>query len=143
MLDDLGLIPALRWLAEQTDNRNEVQVQLQSPSHLGRLPPDLETAVFRIVQEALTNIVRHAQARHALVRVDAQEPGFVVVHISDDGAGFEVDAMRRRATEGGSIGVLGMQERAMLVGAELTIDSAPGKGCIVTLRCPVHSAAAA
>lgn len=143
MLDDLGLVPALRWLVEQTASRNAMQVRLQAPDPFERLAPDLETAAFRIVQEALTNVVRHARARDVLVSIDLPEPGTVRVRIRDDGAGFDVAAMRRRAAKGNSIGVLGMQERAMLVGAELAIESAPGKGCTVTLRCPLDRGSAA
>lgn len=142
MLDDLGLVPALRWLTEQTGSRNGIEMQLLAPSRLGRLAPDLETAVFRIVQEALTNVVRHAQARRVLVHIDAPGPDGMRVCISDDGVGFDVAAMRRRATAGNSMGLLGMQERAMLVGAELTLESAPGMGCTVSLRCPTQPAAA-
>ncbi|MCZ4312831.1 PAS domain S-box protein [Comamonadaceae bacterium G21597-S1] len=141
MLDDLGLVPALRWLTEQTSSRHGVQMELQAPSRLRRLPPDLETAVFRIVQEALTNVVRHAQARHVHVGMRLEGPDQLLVQIRDDGVGFDVAAMRRRASEGNSIGVLGMQERATLVGGRLTITSAPGQGCTVTVRCPIRTVA--
>jgi PAS domain S-box-containing protein len=137
MLDDLGLVPALGWLAEQITQRGDLQVRLQVPAQLGRLAPDLETAVFRIVQEALTNIVRHAQARHAQVDIDLPTRGVLRVCIHDDGVGFDVAAMRARAIEGASIGVLGMQERAALAGGALSITSEPAQGCTVTLHCPV------
>ena len=141
MLDDLGLVPALRWLTEQTSSRHGVQMALQAPSRLRRLPPDLETAVFRIVQEALTNVVRHAQARHVHVAIRLESPDQLQVQIRDDGVGFDVAAMRRRASEGNSIGVLGMQERATLVGGQLTITSAPGQGCTVAVACPIRTVA--
>ncbi|MCB2039422.1 MAG: ATP-binding protein, partial [Rhodoferax sp.] len=118
-----------------------VQMALQAPSRLRRLPPDLETAVFRIVQEALTNVVRHAQARHVHVAIRLESPDQLQVQIRDDGVGFDVAAMRRRASEGNSIGVLGMQERATLVGGQLTITSAPGQGCTVTVACPIRTVA--
>lgn len=137
MLDDLGLAPALRWLTEQSSQRGGVQVRLQVPAQLGRLAPDLETAVFRIVQEALTNIARHARARHATVAIDFPAPELLRVGIHDDGVGFDVAVMRERALEGGSIGILGMQERATLAGGELSIRSEPGRGCEVSLHCPV------
>ena len=139
MLDDLGLVPALRWLIEQTGSRHGLQMELLAPQHLRRLPPDLETAVFRIVQEALTNIVRHAQARHVHIDIRFESPDQLQVQVRDDGVGFDVAAMRRRASEGNSIGVLGMQERAMLVGGQLTITSAPGQGCTLTIRCGIPS----
>jgi PAS domain S-box-containing protein len=143
MLDDLGLSPALRWLTQQTAARNPLQVQLHAPDALGRLDSDMETAVFRIVQEALTNIVRHAQASLAQVTVSVIDPGTLLVQVQDDGVGFDVPRVRQRATEGNSMGVLGMQERASLADAELSIVSNPGQGCTVTLRCPLRWAATA
>lgn len=135
MLDDLGLLSALRWLTEQTATRHGIDVQLRALAGPERLPPDLETAVFRIVQEALTNIVRHADASHVEVVLQDDDER-LVVRVSDDGKGFDVAAMQQRATQGGSMGVLGMAERATLVGATLTIDSTPGKGSSVTLQRP-------
>lgn len=140
MLDDLGLAPALRWLTAQTVNqRSGLQVHLQAPSHLGRLAPELETAVFRIVQEALTNIVRHAQAQHVHIRIHFEDTDILCVRIQDDGIGFDVAAERRHAANGNSMGVLGMQERAALIGADLTMESVPGAGCTLTLRCPMKT----
>lgn len=141
MLDDLGLAPALRWLIGQTAQRSAIQVDMDLPNAPQRLDSDTETAVFRIVQEALTNIVRHARARTVLVRMQALADGNVTVLVRDDGVGFDLARMRREATDGNSMGLLGMQERATLAGIGLTIDSAPGQGCSVTLRCPVHAAA--
>lgn len=92
------------------------------------------------MQEALTNIVRHAQASLAQVTVSVNDPGTLLVQVQDDGVGFDVPAMRQRATQGNSMGVLGMQERANLAGAELSIVSTMGQGCTVTLRCPVRTA---
>jgi PAS domain S-box-containing protein len=136
MLDDLGLVSALRWLTDQTRQRHGMDIQLRVSDKLGRLGPDLETAVFRIVQEALTNIERHAAASKVEVTADIAEDGALEVHIHDDGEGFDVAAMRERASGGASMGVLGMAERAALVGGELNIDASPGRGCCITLRCP-------
>ena len=103
-----------------------------------RLAPEIETACFRIVQEALTNISRHAQAKR--VEISLRRDGTdLLLTVQDDGLGFDLAAMQSRAAAGGSLGVLGMQERAKLLGGELNIASAPGKGCAVQLRSPWRS----
>ena len=102
-----------------------------------RLAPDIETACFRIVQEALTNITRHARAQR--VDIDMFHDGAaLVLGIHDDGCGFEVSAVRERAAAGDSIGLLGMKERAILLGGQLDIESIPGLGTTLRLRCPLQ-----
>jgi len=136
VLDDLGLIPALRGIAEQTAARGGFEVHFQPALPGGRLPPEVETACFRIVQEALTNITRHARAHR--VDVDLFHDGdALVLGIHDDGCGFEVGAVRERASAGDSIGLLGMKERATLLGGQLDIESIPGMGSTVRMRCPL------
>ena len=137
MLDDLGLGPALRWLGEQTAARSGFEVTMNIPVLEPRLPPDMETACFRIVQEALTNIMRHAGAKH--VTIDLQrEDASMVLSVQDDGRGFDLAAVRSRAVHGGSMGVSGMQERALLVGGQLEITSAPGQGSQLRLHCALR-----
>ncbi len=137
VLDDLGLVPALRGIAEQTSARSGFEVHFQPSLPPGRLPPDVETACFRIVQEALTNITRHARAQR--VDIDLFHDGeALVLGIHDDGSGFEVAAVRERAAAGDSIGLLGMKERAMLLGGRLDIESIPGLGSTVRMRCPLE-----
>ena len=137
VLDDLGLIPALRGIAEQTAARGGFEVHFQPALPEGRLPPDVETACFRIVQEALTNISRHAHAHR--VDIDLFHDGdALVLGIHDDGCGFEVAAVRERASAGDSIGLLGMKERATLLGGQLDIESIPGMGSTVRMRCPLQ-----
>ncbi len=137
MLDDLGLVPALRWMAAQAAARShfDVQFQTRSPQATQRLSPDLEIACFRIAQEALTNVTRHAQAQHVDIAL-WQDDAMLNMTVQDDGCGFDANAMRARALAGESLGVLGMQERAMLLGGTLHIESVPGQGCTVRLRCP-------
>ena len=137
MLDDLGLGPALRWLGEQTAARSGFAVALNIRALEPRLPPEMETACFRIVQEALTNITRHAGAKHVTIDLQREEAA-MVLSVQDDGCGFDLAAVRARALQGGSIGVLGMQERAMLVGGQLDITSAPGQGSQLRLRCALR-----
>ena len=135
MLDDLGLAAALQWITEQSANRSGFSVTFHHVRSQPRLAADIETACFRIVQEALTNIARHARAKQVEIRLDRNEDQ-VILRITDDGCGFNLDEMRARAVAGDSIGVLGMQERATLVGGELTIESTPSEGSTVQFRAP-------
>jgi signal transduction histidine kinase len=135
MLDDLGLAAALQWITEQSANRSGFSVTFHHVRSQPRLAADIETACFRIVQEALTNIARHAQAKQVEIALDRDDDQ-VTLRITDDGCGFNLDEMRVRAVAGDSIGVLGMQERATLVGGELTIESAPGQGSTVQFQAP-------
>lgn len=135
MLDDLGLVAALQWITDHSASRSGFTVSFHYVRAQPRLAADIETACFRIVQEALTNITRHAQAKRVEIQLD-REHDRVVLRITDDGCGFNLDEMRARALAGDSIGVLGMQERATLIGGELTIESSPGKGSVVQLTAP-------
>jgi signal transduction histidine kinase len=99
--------------------------------------PEIETACFRIVQEALTNITRHADATWAAIDLHTYG-GWLELTVRDDGFGFDVTEMRARASAGASLGMLGMEERATLVGGQLGIESTPGQGTLVKLRCPLQ-----
>lgn len=137
MLDDLGLLPTLRWYMQRQTQRlgAGIEIALTLPPSLPRLPSEIETACFRIVQEALTNIVRHAGARRIDVALDATQQG-IELTVHDDGTGFNVEAVRRLALNGGGFGLLGMQERAELAGGQLILTSATGQGTIVRARFP-------
>ncbi len=138
MLDDLGLAAALQWVTEQSANRSGFSVNFHHVRAQTRLAPDIETACFRIVQEALTNIARHARAKRVDIRLD-REDDLLCLRISDDGCGFSLEDMQARALAGNSTGVLGMQERATLIGGQLTIQSSVGAGSTVQLSCPWRS----
>ena len=135
MLDDLGLVPALQWLSDQAAQRGGFSASFLYDKADGRVASDIETVCFRIVQEALTNITRHARASQVTIRL-SREGGELLLSVRDDGQGFDLAAMRERAIAGGSLGVLGMQERATLVGGQLDIDSAPGRGSVLQFKCP-------
>jgi signal transduction histidine kinase len=138
VLDDLGLTAALRWLVRQAEQRGDFELTFKAVVAASRFDPEVETAYFRVAQEALTNVARHARATQ--VNVDlVHECDELVMRIADDGAGFEVASMRARAASGESLGVLGMRERATLVGGRLEMLSSPGKGCTVWLSCPWHA----
>ncbi len=139
LLDDLGLGPAMRWYVDRLISRTSVQVQLEIQLAPGRLPSGVETACFRVAQEALTNATRHAKARHIEI-VIGQQDRWVELLIRDDGQGFDVRQARARAAGGSSLGLPGMEERAVLVGGRLSIDSAPGRGTTLHAFFPLDNA---
>jgi PAS domain S-box-containing protein len=136
LLDDLGLGPALRWYLERQGQRLGCEIALEDALGDARQPPLVETTCFRIAQEAVTNVARHASARSVRVRV-AHTASALELTIEDDGAGFDVQAARQRASEGHSLGLLGMEERALLAGGHMEITSSPGQGTRVVARLPL------
>ncbi|HEV3256915.1 MAG TPA: response regulator [Gemmataceae bacterium] len=133
MLDDLGLVPTLVWYCDLYTARTGVRVTFKNDGVDRRFPPDLETAAYRIVQECLTNVARHARASVAQVRLWA-DAGAVRVQVEDPGAGFDVVGSLPDAA---SSGLVGMRERAQLLGGQLTIESTPGSGTRVTAELPL------
>ncbi len=127
-LDDLGLGLAVRALAESVAARNRLAVDVQTPETVERLSPAVEQCVYRVAQEALENVTRHAVARRVSVGLEVQGQR-VVLTVADDGQGFDVDA----ALAEDRFGLRGMQERAELVGGALEVTSAPGQGTTVRL----------
>jgi signal transduction histidine kinase len=138
MLDDLGLTAALRWYLDRQAQRAGVALHFAADMQDTRINPTIETACFRLAQEALTNILRHAGAGHVQVTLEQSRIG-LELRIVDDGRGFDVDAARQRAASGESFGLLGMEERALLAGGELEIISSPGQGTTVVARFQLNS----
>lgn len=134
MLDDLGLLPALLWHVERFSTQTKVRVDLRHSGIAGRFSLEVETAAYRIVQEALTNVARHAGVGETTVRIwfDGKILG---VQVEDCGVGFNADAVLQA---GMSSGLAGMRERAVLLGGRLTVDSAPGGGTRVTAELPLE-----
>jgi PAS domain S-box-containing protein len=133
VLDDLGLAAAIEWQANDFAARNNIPCQVTVPPVDLHLDGDRATAAFRIFQECLTNIIRHAQANS--VRVDlCQEVESILLIVEDDGIGFRES---KSSNALGSLGILGMKERAQFCGGDVRISSSPGKGTIVTVRVPV------
>jgi two-component system, NarL family, sensor histidine kinase UhpB len=135
-LDDLGLVPALHWLADEWRNRLHLDVRLQVTGQRRRLTPEMETVLFRIAQEALTNVAKHAQAQRATVslKFDADP---IELCIEDDGIGMTTEQIHRGWARHQGWGLAGIQERAALSGGTLQIDSAPGRGTRLTVRIPL------
>jgi PAS domain S-box-containing protein len=129
---NFGIVSALEWLVEDFSRRNNIPCQFRINGSEPVLPDAHATAVFRIVQASLTNVARHARATRADVTLTRSANG-LDLHVSDDGCGFDQDAARK----GDSYGVLGMRERARLIGASLLIDSSPGTGTSVSIHIPL------
>lgn len=136
VLDDLGLEAALKWLIRTTGEASGLDISLSWPNDQIDLDKETETLVFRIVQEALTNIVKHADASRARI-IGRHERGRLQVSISDNGHGFNAQAVLAASDSG--FGARGMRDRAELFGGRLTIESEAGDGTSVTLDIPESS----
>jgi signal transduction histidine kinase len=136
VLDDLGLVAALERYAKDYARKYDVHLDFHAGA-LGdkRLPPQKETAIYRIVQEALTNVARHASARNVSVLLEERN-GTTVVIVEDDGKGFDVEAVMGGAAHSRRLGLRGMEERAALIGGKLTIESRPGVGTAIFVEVP-------
>ncbi len=136
MLDDLGLEPALRWYTNRQAALAGLQAEFATDPLEHRLDQIIETECFRIAQEALTNVVRHAQARTVTVELHTRD-GRLDLAVRDDGIGFEVAPVREQAVRGASLGLLSMEERAALAGGGLEFKSSPGQGTEVQAWFPL------
>ncbi len=135
LLDDLGLEAALRWLLDQQARRGGFLGEFVAEGLQERLPPQLEMACYRAVQEALTNVVLHAQASRVLLEIRAREAQLDVV-VRDNGVGFNAATARQRALQGECLGLLGIEERVRLAGGRLEIESALGYGTELRMCLP-------
>ncbi len=133
VLDDLGLVDALEWYTTDFEKRSGMTCMFCRPVQAPPLSPTVAIAAYRIAQEALTNVLRHAHANHCEVAL-ATDRNHFELRISDNGAGFDPDGL----PEAGGLGIVGMRERAMLVGGKLTIVSSAGQGTIITLEIPIE-----
>ena len=132
MLENAGLDATLRWLAEQHRQRGGLEIEFSG--RLGEVSGERAIAVFRIAQEALTNVVRHAKARR--VRVELIQSDGLELVIGDDGRGFDVSKTLEQAPERGNLGLLGMRERVEILGGTLQIDSEPARGTRIHVLLP-------
>jgi two-component system sensor histidine kinase UhpB len=136
LLDDLGLVPALRWYLDQQAQRAGLRVEFFADPALERVDAAIETACFRVAQEALTNVLRHARAQTVSVELHRTAEALHLM-VRDNGIGFDVVTAQQRS----SLGLHGMRERVALVGGELDCKSAPGRGTEVHAFFPVQSRA--
>ncbi len=138
LLDDLGLVPALRWYARHVLEPLGVRVTVEDRGLRERLAPAMETALFRIVQEAITNVAKHARARSALIVLERHD-GRLMAVVEDDGQGFA--PQEKRGTKDRGWGILGMEERAHLLGGTLDIKSSLGQGTRLSVQVPIATEA--
>jgi signal transduction histidine kinase len=134
MLDDFGLVPALKWQARELAKRTGLHVVVEADDTMDGLPDEHQTCIYRLVQEALNNAARHASARSVEVTV-TREGQRVSFSVRDDGAGFDPRFVR-------GLGLLGMEERVRRLGGRVRIDSQPGRGTLVAAELPVAEMAA-
>ena len=137
VLDDLGLGPALRWCVRTRTTGSDLQVTLRLPDELPRFDDMAEITLFRVFQETLSNVLKHAGAAHLKVQLSYAD-GRLHLSAKDDGKGFDAEAARRLALSGKSLGLLGMQERVRLAGGEMILESAPGHGAEVRVSLPTR-----
>lgn len=135
MLDDLGLVPTLRWYINQFARRGGQEVSFETKGMAERLPSDVETTVYRVLQEALTNVARHAQAGAVRVCLTRGKEGVAVV-TEDDGCGFDMTAQLDATADSPGLGLLGMQERVTLQGGVFQVESQPGRGTRIHFTIP-------
>jgi len=138
MLDDLGLTEAIDWLVKEFCRRTGIDVDTRLCAGLRALPPQLATTIYRIVQEALTNITRHAQATRAAISLNISDHHLLLT-IQDNGVGFTKGT---RARNPGSFGLLGIRERVLLLGGQLSVGDAPEGGARLVVRVPLAQPAA-
>ena len=136
ILDDLGLLPALEWVTEDLKNTYWVEADLKVLGLERRLFPETELLLFRIVQEALRNIAKHAKATKAEVEIKFDE-NKITITVSDNGKGFEPPENLGALTPTGKLGLAGMQERVQLLGGSVRLESKPGKGTKISVEAPV------
>jgi signal transduction histidine kinase len=130
-LDHLGLVAALRQYAESVSDQHGLVVQFETVGLCDRLPSDVESSIYRMVQEALTNVIRHAQATRVDVLLEQRDDKLVVI-VEDNGVGFNPTVV----TQNGRLGLFGVRERAEMLGGRLVLESAAGAGTILLVEVP-------
>lgn len=135
MLDDLGLLATLRRYVEDFEKKTGISANLVATGQERRYPPYFEVTIFRVIQEALSNVAQHAQASHVRVALDFQD-NQVTANVEDDGSGFDVAAVLAGPRQQASLGLISMQERAEMLGGTLEIESNVGRGTRVKLTLP-------
>ena len=135
-LDDLGLLAALRWYSGDISTRFGIQINIVNHGAKPKISPDIRAVVFRIAQEAITNVVRHAHASKIDIQLDYSEVN-IYLRVEDDGRGFNTEIMKKSPNGRTTWGLLGMSERASLVGGTCMIFSHPGKGTLVEVNVPL------
>jgi two-component system, NarL family, sensor histidine kinase UhpB len=139
LLDDLGLVPAVRWYAQQSLSGSKTQAEIDASGINCRLPDEVETILFRIAQEGLNNVAHHARASHVRVCLTCNGT-FTQLAIEDDGVGFDPALARNPDANQPGWGLAGIQERVNLAGGQFSISSSPGKGTLLQVTVPTNLA---
>lgn len=137
LLDHLGLSAAVRWLAESRLEANGIRVQVEEDPDLGRLPQEMEIALFRVAQEAMTNILRHSGARNVAISLQKRDDR-LDLRVEDDGVGFDMEEIVHGPDTSRGLGLLGMAERVHLLGGEFYMTSTPGEGTRIQVQIPLR-----
>jgi signal transduction histidine kinase len=137
VLDDLGLLSAVRWYVQNRLSDTGVKARVEVTGDERELPPQVEIALFRVAQEAVINIAKHADARNVLVHVEFKD-GSIAIEIEDDGIGFDASAAGVQSGDGQGFGLLGMQERIALLGGTFEIESSPASGTHIRVEVPLE-----
>jgi signal transduction histidine kinase len=132
ILDDLGLVAALEWHSQEFAKRFNIEVEFNSEVSDLATTPNIATGLFRMYQESLTNVARHASAKKVTAFLEVDE--FIKLTIKDDGKGFDSSDIGDRKT----LGLLGMRERAFMIGGKVDIISSPGEGTSIIIKIPLH-----
>ena len=138
LLDDLGLIPALHAQIKEFMARAQIRVRFSAIAAVERLDSERRTVLYRVAQEALTNVARHAQATQASVRISRQVDGTIRLEIHDNGQSFQVQRVMR-GNGRRCLGLLGMRERVEMVGGRFSVESGPGRGTTIRAQIPFKS----
>jgi two-component system, NarL family, sensor histidine kinase UhpB len=138
VLDQLGLAPALNWVADHTLRPLGLEVTIEIAGLTERLPGEIETILFRVAQEAMSNVARHSEAQRLDVQL-ARTAGQVTMTLTDDGRGFDLAAVTLTPSQMHGLGLAGMQERTSLAGGQVTVKSAPGQGTTVHVVVPLST----
>ena len=133
-LDQMGLLAAVQNMARGFSRRTGIEAKITAAEEMNRFSSEIETALFRCIQESLTNVSRHSGAKKVLIIIECN-PGSIEISIEDDGKGFEPDTP---SPARGHLGLLGMQERVKLLSGRFKIDSKPGCGTRITITLPLE-----
>ncbi len=133
VLDDLGLVPALRWLVDSMSEGSDVNTRITIKGTKRKLPPEAEVTIFRVVQEALNNIKRHSKATEAVVTLEFDTDRLKIT-IEDNGQGFRLPQKPNRLAARGQLGLIGMRQRIDLLGGKFQIRSRPGEGTLLLIE---------
>jgi signal transduction histidine kinase len=135
MLDDYGLLPALQWYGNDFTRRTGIEVKIEGEERMERLASEREIALFRIAQEALNNVAKHARARCIDIKLENQN-SHCILSVSDDGVGFDGGTGSKSRRRPG-LGMVTMRERTQAIGGTFEVETTPGHGTRITVRVPV------